>query len=439
MLLSFFVQPAADDFSFSAEARESGLLEFQGYWYRNTGGRYISNLLIGLNPLVFGWITGYKILPVITIVFTFAASSFFFQSFVTDKPLRTMLPLIVTVLYLWGMPDITMGIFWMTGVLTYQWSLIAALLFFACGMHFVKAKTKTGKVLFFFMTLLLALAVQGFNETTAVIVLALTVIQVLVSYQNNKGAFFFRVLMLMILFFCTWFSFSAVGNLSRAEHYPERHRLLYSAVFSAAQSGRFILKWISGIPFIILTILLTPAGFALAEKKRNVINPWIIAAFSVTVIFTLFFIVYWNTGLLGQYRTVNVIYFFFIGSWGAFVFSLICLLKNKYGISCPVYSRASIYALLTALSLSILCQGNTVRAYSDLFSGKGYRYDKEIRERFYKLRRCKHEGKNTCELPILENRPQTLFFSDIHKDYHHWTNAAVSEYFGVDSIMAKSP
>jgi hypothetical protein len=75
------------------------------------------------------------------------------------------------------------------------------------------------------------------------------------------------------------------------------------------------------------------------------------------------------------------------------------------------------------------------QAYFDFFSGKAYRYNNEMENRFELIRKSE---KKECELPALINLPFTIYSRDViglTNDKNNWKNIEIARYFRKKSIV----
>ena len=78
IIISFFNNPAADDFAFPVEIHNHGFIGSQIWWYNNWLGRYFSSFLMSINPLVFNNFFLFKLIPIFLIASLFFSLLYFF-------------------------------------------------------------------------------------------------------------------------------------------------------------------------------------------------------------------------------------------------------------------------------------------------------------------------------------------------------------------------
>ena len=89
------------------------------------------------------------------------------------------------------------------------------------------------------------------------------------------------------------------------------------------------------------------------------------------------------------------------------------------------------------LAIGLLGSPNIFEAYKDVY--RGYRYDKEMRDRFAVLRASQGDGARDVTVASISRPPRTLFATDFVTDPRNFRNTCASEYFGVKSITLGTP
>lgn len=134
-------------------------------------------------------------------------------------------------------------------------------------------------------------------------------------------------------------------------------------------------------------------------------------------------------------RTVNKIYFYFLISLIYLTLVMFFKLKktNKKIISFSKWVKS-----LLIISICIYLTGdkehkNNVRnAYNDLIRGNAYRYDLELKNRYKIILNSKND---TCRVPLLKDKPQTIFSYDITDDPENWKNRSFGAYYHPKKVI----
>ncbi|MCA1558537.1 MAG: hypothetical protein LC731_08370, partial [Acidobacteria bacterium] len=205
----------------------------------------------------------------------------------------------------------------------------------------------------------------------------------------------------------------APGNAVRESYSTGQHRLFYSLLYSGAQEARFLLKWLSNPALILGTIVFIPVAARLSEKnelfKRHFhLHPLIALAILILIVFLGFFPAYWSLGILGQHRSVTLVFFLFLLGWFLNVAMWTCWLGRKFGwtvASLPVY----VYVIcLLLIPLSLSATNNTSETIQDLTMGRALRYDRQMNERYSQIERCVKTGENPCTIKRLTDLPTSI-------------------------------
>lgn len=181
LLLSLFNNPASDDFAYCNEARIRSFFDFQQYLYFEWSGRYFSNGLLGfIEPLVYKKYYWYKLIPLALILV------FIFSIYSLLKSLKLKFSRLekhsfvgfFLFLYIYQMPDVYQGFYWIPGSLTYQLSQ-ALVLFF---LIFLLKYSQNNKSIYLLLSSLFLVAAFGSNEITIVSVLLILAFVFLYHY-----------------------------------------------------------------------------------------------------------------------------------------------------------------------------------------------------------------------------------------------------------------
>jgi hypothetical protein len=156
------------------------------------------------------------------------------------------------------------------------------------------------------------------------------------------------------------------------------------------------------------------------------------------VIFLSAFPAYWSTGILGQHRTVNSAYFFFLVLWFMNLTVWVNFLMDKK-ITANVSNFAERYfsVLFIVMVLFSFITGNGYVAVGDLLSGRTKNFDRQIEQRYEKLQMARQHPDKACLLDSLQNKPASLFVLDISADENDWVNRGMAAYYGIGAVGLK--
>jgi hypothetical protein len=445
LVISIYCYPAADDLEYAASALH------HGYWfsyirdYHNWNGRYTDNLFAFASPLLWGNIIAYKLMPVLLYTLTYLSLLLFIKT-ITDKKIigigLQLITLVIFLLYVYNTPSLIESFYWYTGAITYQLSVSATLIYFALLYTYCHCDYYLNK---FFHLLLMAILIPfiiGLNEVIMLIMLAFHGVFIFKWFQLRKeGHGIIGFIALLVVIAAAFMIFSP-GNEGRAANFPLRHQLFHSLYMTSLQIIRFMFKWIIQIPFITATILFIPVSKYLGEassffKNKFLVSPLITFFCLPGIIFLCVFPAYWNMGILGQHRTLNVAYFFFIPLWFMNVHLAVNYVSTKGWQLVNINEKFKpVFALLFLAGLVFTSNGYTVMA--DLLSKRAVIFDNEMNTRYIIIKAASKAGASEVIVENLSAKPASLYIYDMTCDEEHWINKCYADYFGVERVRLKA-
>jgi hypothetical protein len=435
VLLSLFYNPGSDDFDYSYESQTEAFWPLQIRRYYQWSGRYFSNGLLSLNPLTYENYTLLKVVPILLLALFVGSLYYFISSAATPLSSKSKLAFVggFTFLYIAQLPDICEGFYWMPGSLQNQLPTSLVLLFFGSLLRFYQHK----KSIHFIGMLGLLGALLGCNELTVVLFLLLML-----------GIFFYRAVILkkpstsLGIYVIATLLFSLVevlapGNAVRATNIPVKHQLFLSLFKSVQLTIGYSIKW---MPLVMLV-----AAFFLDSIKKELgaqkykewfIHPLGAFALLLATVYCGIFPGMWSLNGPPPDRAINTIYFFFLfAAFYAIGASLHFLMLHKPTSFQQLKGARVLFGLL--IVAQFLANEPIVTAYKDVLSGKAYRYDLEMRDRFNRIKACQD---TLCVVPPLRNKPKTIYnevdFS-LTTDKNNWKNQEVSRYFRKTVVVSK--
>lgn len=444
LALALFIHPFADDFSYAVAGISTPLGERLLQEYTAWNGRYFSNVLVLRGPLVLGIGPGlplYRLVAVVLILLTAAAAY---------HCLRVLLPRIGRVsagtaavtfllLFLHMMPDASEGFYWYTGAVTYQLANVLCLILAANWVRVLRTLDAVPARWYVVQCVLVAV-IAGENELHAAF-MVLTHFGLLVWGWKRVGKVHHPALVLLLVaMLCTLVVVLAPGNATRGALFPMRNDPVRTLLYSVAQTGRFALQW------VLLLVLPTLLFLTILRKgiRRGVLKPfawpmnkWIVLLLPFAAVFVNMVIVYWSTGLLGQYRTVNVALFFFIPTW----FFAAAVWDQKY-FGPRGWRIGNVDAPRSNWAIVLLCTcvfwaGRDGRVSDDLLSGRMARYDEGMLKRYRTMAAERGSGTGVIILAPVE-APRSLEVLPLDTSAAHWINSSFAAYFGVGAVRLSS-
>jgi len=407
-ILTIFSNPAYDDYCFAVRSMRLGFIEAQKSAFNTRFGRYFSTALLSWD-LNF---SGYHVFAFLFILLTLAAIYFLVAALLDSSATRLdklIAAALVTALFSNQMPDITEGYYWLSGSVTYQLASILTLFLFALAIRALKGGKRSNLALV--GCGLLIIAIVGCNETSMALLLFLLTGITVKAFSIRSTARWAWVALLGVAMLCALVVILAPGNAVRGSYYPNKHRLFFSLGFALIQEARYLLKWITNPALVLSTILFVPIAGKLLRKSNLVknqlrIHPLTALLFLLGLVFLGFFPAYWSTGLLGQLRTVNTVYLFFLIGW----FLNVCFWVEYFERRRPDQKwELPTYAYiicLTLVPLTLVLTNNTKAAFADLAGGRAYTYDQQRRKRNAQFEQCAQEH-TKCEFTPISALPLT--------------------------------
>lgn len=415
LVATFFVHPFFDDYRHAMLTREHGVLGAVRDTYFMVSGRYFSTLLLALHPLIFGGRLVYKAVSVVIILATFASIYFLVSAFAKREWGRTerlIAAAFLTALFSNQMPELTEAYYWMPGSISYTVGLILTAFFFGAVIK-VYENEGARRVLWLLLSSLLVVCIVGSNESIMACFSLLMFSITVKAFVSRDDSRFYWLALLLLTIICALVVVIAPGNAVRESYSVGQHRLFHSLIYSCAQEVRFLLKWLTNPALILGTILFIPAGAELSERnalfKRHFdFHPLIALLILLFIVFLGFFPAYWSLGILGQHRSVTLVFFLFLLGWFLNVMMWTAYVQRKFGWTVarlPVY----VYVIcLLLIPLSLLATNNTSETIQDLASGRAARYDMQMKERYSQIERCRQRGQSPCTIKRLVDLPTSI-------------------------------
>ena len=440
LCLAVYVHPFGDDFSYAVAGMHTELLPRLAVEYDSWNGRYFSNILLLRGPIVLGLQKGlvlYRCAAIFLILFTLcAAYRFIQQAFgnIISTIARWSIALVFLLFFLHRMPDASEGFYWYTGAMTYQLPNALSLLLLGNWIAFFR---KEGSFAIRWTTaqVFLIIFIAGCNELHMAFLVLLHLVLFVFSFRRNRKFDPVVIGLLLVSLACAAVVFAAPGNDTRGALFPHRHEFLRTFGYAFAQTARFTGTWLflsTGVLFS-LALVIHQRAFGANSQLHSVLlkmNKWLAMVLPFALVFVAMVVTYWPTGLLGQYRTVNVALFYFIPTW--------CFAVLVWDVQVFRTARRRLPELdqrTFQLSFLLLCVitffflGRDLRVTSDLFTGRAKKYDQAVTEGYRLIIRAVQYEMDQLVLPSVET-PKSLHILPLDASPDHWTNRSLANYFG---------
>lgn len=430
LLISYFNNPNSDDFCYNIMSRNLGFLQSQLYWYEGWSGRYSSTAILSIEALVSNSFFLYKIFPIVLLVSLFGSIYLLISILFINLKKKDIFVFSFTILtlYLLQMPTIAEGFYWLAGSVTYQLSNVLALVFFS----FLVKLIESNKLKYLLFTIIISFFLIGSNEITMLLInFIVSCILLIKLIEQKKINYSILILLIFVLFFSS-IVFLSPGNALRssASGHPHRYEFIYSITKTILALKTYFVIWLPLM--VVFYFIFFDKIKTIQYSKIFKTNPIIVFLIVFCIPFISFFAGYWSIGRI-PLRAINIAYFYFlIGS--LYLFMVIHLKLKQSHNDFITYSKWVKYLLFVLIFLKLGQENNVRIAYSDLISGKANRYNLELKQRTILIQENK---RNILEVPILINKPKTLFNIDITNDSEDWNNQCCGQYYNNIKIRTK--
>jgi hypothetical protein len=449
-----FARPIADDFIYASNARA-------GFWdawlreYLGWNGRYMSNAFVLSVPLDSGSVE-YRAAACVMLVSTAAALFVFVRALAAGALTRAEAltsSLVFLTLYLAQVPSLGESIYWYTSAATYHVPLVLGLLHLTLVKRYVdRERPGIGSRLGLALAGVLLVVIVGSNEVIMLMMLAFYAAWLALSLRAPRavisvpggvprdlpgrmlpgGLFAVGFVSALIMAF-------SPGNAVRQSMFPQvHHQLIRSLGMTALQMLRFSSDWVSSSALLLATVLFLPIAAKLSQQwswdpSRARQYLWLLVIGLVLVIPAAVFPAYWETGVLGQHRTMNVAYFVFLGLWFLAIAAWFATNRKPAGPLRAVGDQFRIPIAVLLIAVLALTR-NSYALGLDLVSGRLTSFAREIDGRQATLEACARQGRQMCEIPAIQNKPVSFYIVDVSTDPHDWVNMSYARYFGLGEV-----
>jgi hypothetical protein len=434
LFICLYAFPFADDFCFGWTALEN--ISFTQKFlnqYLGWNGRYTADVLANLHPLTRGGVMSYQVSLLLSLAVTPLVIYLFMREMLVNRERIDSLiaALFITLFYLNYQPDITEGMYWYIGIVNYHVGILCFLLQLTL---LLKSNSKQGWVslLWQAVSVLLLVVSVGFNETGALLIPVFYFTVLLLSYLRSSHVSKVLLVHFILALMASGFVFLAPGNFERAALFSERYQLFHSLWYSSLQTVRFTGTWVLSVPFVLLSVLLAAYSRLIQTKPVKEVDFRILLAACIGVVFTGSFLPYFATGLLGQHRTIDYVFFWFILLWILFILSA----SNHFSFYTKLdwlRKERNTFLILLIAVLAISVSGNSLKILNDIRQDNFRKYADSYRQRERLI------VENTDRpIPALGLIPHTFRLADVKEDTSYWVDKCMRNYYSV-APGAKKP
>jgi hypothetical protein len=449
LIIGWYAFPCADDFTYGAYPHamwiESGSLQEVFHWalyqvkatYDTWQGTFSSVFLMALSPAVFGE-SNYFFTSIIMLGMT-VLSHFVFSWVIFRKLFRTNLPAyllfasMLTFLIVETVVSPVNAFYWFNGSVHYVFMHSCMLLLLTMEIMLLLDNTKKKKLLFTFLSILMAIACGGSNYITALLSIICSYTLAFMSFiGKGKRRSLWLLVPIGVLSSAFTINVTAYGNVLRQENFQKSSPLhaILKSFHTALTQG---IEWL-GIPLVLIAILLIPLFWnTVAQISFPFPMPWLVSGFSFCLLACTFTPNYYSTGVIGPERVMNI-----IRMWSILLFLCneaywIGWLRKTFFPGKKDLTHYWLFYLIMGVVMLIhirfapqtLTQYSSYSAWISLRSGEAHLFQEENRERLALL----HSEEQIITLPEYSVKPYMLYFDDITTDRYDWRNVAMARWF----------
>ncbi len=434
-----YVHPLADDLDVAATLREGAFFPSWRQQYLTWSGRYGSMPLVFANSLLVESLTRYRMALAGIVLATMGALYWFVATLAAGMWTRREIllsTLTLMAVYLSQMPGLGESVFWYSSSVTYQAVLAVALAHFASLLRFVRTGRRPWVVL---ASALLAF-VAGFNEVVMLLLVAFYTATFIWTLTSNRALRTVVGSQMAIAMLAGAIVALSPGNAAREAMFPDRHQLVRSVAMTGLQTARFLGDWVSNGVVLIASILLASMGIRPARRlapepmqQRALLAIALVGI--VIVVPVVVFPTYWETGMLGGHRGVNMAFFVFLLLW--FFALTLWMTGSRHADMLQSLGRELRVGLVVLMLVGLTVTRNGYALGFDAIDGQLGRFDMEMRAREAALGSCRSNGELTCTITALQTKPASFVVADVSSDPRNWVNVAYARYYRLSSVLVR--
>ena len=437
------MHPYADDWSYAATAFDEPLGERSVHEYLSWNGRIASNILVLRGPLLLGLEPGlliYRLLPSLWIILVAVGWLVLLRTLRPyGVPRQWALPgaLLFTTLWLNTLPDLTEGLYWYTGVVTYTLPTALLLFFVASGIR--TARWANGAPWWHWLLLsALGLWISWSSEVHLVIVVALVVSWIVARWRSGARVRSGVWVLMILLLSAAVIMVAAPGNATRGANFPLRADVFNTVSMGVLQTVRFLIAWILSPAICISGSLWLLHLRRMEDLPFPVLRLRSLLTALLATVFVIMALPYWATGILGQHRTVNVAFFLFLPLGAMCLVALEREVLRPRNIGLPVH-RAVMPVLVVFLVLALVLGGNDGRVASDLLTGAAARSDSAWSARYAEVEQAAEMNVASLSFEPIPVPPVAIRIMELDTVPEHWTNTSLARYLGASGVRIMGP
>lgn len=440
--------PNAEDLSLSVEAIDYGFFgSIQGLLMQYDG-RYFTNALHALNPLVHGWFMGYQVMPVIGMLSVVLSFWFLLLGFAPESNWRWRAPILslsYLMVHLSVTPSLSHDLYWMVSSFVYMWPWTFFFLFIGSVLRFIRTPEGMLRNLWFLFCSASLVCGIGINEMFLVTYSVVLATMTYLAWRKGAKTLTLVIPLLIIGISSIVFFVSSPGIVKRMADQDVVRDWSHMAAVASVSSGHFLafLKevWFGNLtvlPWAMVSCIAMPDNLRLRFSRI----PWLIvavyAAFGLLCIWAMTWAFYWPMGadaVPPRRVQTSLLYGLQLWTWG--------LTARFVSAAWPFRPLLTINVIFNAvICLDIVTSKNNINDIKiEYLAGTLQEYRDQMLNRHLLLESVSQEGIwNVAVVQPISSLPTTVYdppllYPNRHQDY--W-NKAYERYYQLDEVRLSS-
>jgi len=448
--MGMYNHPFGDDFAFGRithDALQQGQNIFSAIWktikiyYSGWQGTFSGVAMMTLTPHIFSEEL-YSITPIFMIsmlVFStfLILNTFLGKKFGVEKSKIIILSVIILFLSIQFVPDPLQTFFWWNGSVLYTFFYCICLI---CLERLIKFDMVNGKqkIVIFIELLLLAIFIGGGNYISALLnsLICFAYFVYKLFTDKKKSIWYFSIFCVSGL--SLLISILAPGNKVRQAN--ELKSTVFEAIYNSIIYAIGDIERFTTIFLVLAIILMIPLFYAITKKiSFSFKYPIICIIFSFLLFAAQNAPHFYAASTEGPARIRNIVYYSYIFIVFINEFYIIGWFSKKVNVNNEKIYNIYIGLLLVVLLVLFIFSGSyskttMYKCIESLQSGEAQQYDLEIKKR---IKQYKDPNIQDVVCDALTVRPKLLIMFDISNDENGFSNIAVRNYYGKNSVIRK--
>lgn len=460
---SFYSHPVGDDLGYAAEVHHA-VNNGGGFWtilktaaseavrqYDSWQGTFAAIFVFALQPGAFAdnlyFLTTFILLGALT-----ASTIFLIQTIVVrwlgqKKSHMLLISLVTLFVQIQFVPNIAEAFFWFNGASYYTLFYTFAQVLAAILIRLYTAKSKRDRIMFTFLSTLLAVIIGGGNYSTGLFSACAMGTALFVSAMHKRPESKNLAVVFAVLLLAFGISVAAPGNAVRAAVSNYDQMSPAAAVFLSLYSAAKLLGKYVSIGQMTAFAFILPLIYMSAKKCKWTFKYPLLA---IVLAFGLFACqltppIYAMEGDIGAGRQQNIYYYssvlmvlfdlFYISGWINTGYPDAISIESIKAIFCkhtiPILLAFAVLFSLGCLNYDIGRMTSPVCAVS-ILNGKAKEYDETVSDNIAKM----EAARGVCYVRNVENVPPIFLPLDISTDGTYWVNYFYSQFYDCESVIA---